>query len=136
MSKKTKTQTASSTKIAHPERKRGAQPGNKNALKHGFYSDQFKQAERRALNDIPMADLTGEIELMRVQMHRCLKAENQVESQLTYEDHLSAMRAFSHAADSITRLGRLQTLLNLQDTEWKEIEKRINAIPLEDQRDS
>lgn len=136
MTKKTKSQSASSTKKTHPERKRGAQPGNKNALKHGFYSDQFKQAERRALNDIPMADLTGEIELMRVQMHRYLKAENQAESQLNYDDHLSAMRAVSQASDSITRLVRLQTLLNLQNADWKEIEERINATPLEDQENS
>ena len=114
-----------------PQRKRGAQPGNRNALKHGFYSDHFKQAERQALSDIPIASLTGEIELMRVQIYRYLKAENQAETQLTYEDHLSAMRAISQASDSLTRLIRLQTLLNLQNTGWQEIEECINAIPLE-----
>jgi hypothetical protein len=35
-------------RVAAPLRKRGAQPGNKNALKHGFYSRYYR---RRELND-------------------------------------------------------------------------------------
>ena len=82
-----------------------------------------------------MNDLSGEIELLRVQIHRYLKAETQVEEQLTYDDRLVAMRAASQAADSLTRLIRLQAHLNLENTEWKEIEDALNALDLEEEDD-
>jgi hypothetical protein len=46
-------------------RKRGGQPGNLNALKHGFYSKQFKKGE--------VLDLEEEIGMMRVVTRRLLK---------------------------------------------------------------
>jgi hypothetical protein len=42
--------TNASTAAAQPgTRKRGGQPGNTNALKHGFYTKNFSLAERRGL---------------------------------------------------------------------------------------
>ena len=35
------------------KRKRGAPRGNRNALKHGFYSAAFKEQERRLLARLP-----------------------------------------------------------------------------------
>ena len=118
------------------KRRRGAQPGNRNALKHGFYSDQFKRAERRALNEVSMADLTEEIKLLRVQIHRYLESENQVAGETDYETRLSALRAVSFAANSIIRLVRLQTFINLQSEDWKKIEDRLNSIPFGDEDDN
>lgn len=56
-------------------RKRGAQQGNKNALKHGFYTRAFSVEERRRLT--AFADelsLTAEITLNRIMIDR-LQAE-------------------------------------------------------------
>ena len=47
-----------------PKRSRGAQPGNTNALKHGFYSERFSQLE---LTDLETA-------LLRVLIHRFVEA--------------------------------------------------------------
>ena len=52
------------------KRKRGAQPGNTNALKHGFYSPRFSPLELRDL-DTALADgLDDEIALLRVTIRR------------------------------------------------------------------
>lgn len=51
--------------------KRGAQPGNLNALKHGFYSKHFQKA---VLQDLEEArDLHEEIAMMRVVTRQLLK---------------------------------------------------------------
>jgi hypothetical protein len=45
------------------KRKRGGQPGNQNARKHGFYSRALKKDERRYLRQIESADdLDPEVE--------------------------------------------------------------------------
>jgi hypothetical protein len=45
---------------------RGGQPGNTNALKHGFYSRRFRDIEFSDLDVITVADLQNEIAMMRV----------------------------------------------------------------------
>jgi hypothetical protein len=46
-------------------KKRGAQPGNTNALQHGFYSRQMHSGEIADLSAIT-PDLNGEIAMLRV----------------------------------------------------------------------
>ena len=53
-------------------RKRGGQPGNLNALKHGFYSKHFQKNELADLEEI--GDLQEEIQMMRVVIRRVLEA--------------------------------------------------------------
>ena len=53
-------------------RKRGGQPGNLNALKHGFYSRQFQKSELTDLEEV--GDLQEEIGMMRVVTRRLLDA--------------------------------------------------------------
>lgn len=93
-------------------KKRGGQPGNHNAFQHGFYSDQFKQAEKLKLAQVQNADLSNEIELVRVQIHRYLEAENVELDRMDFETRLQALRAVSLAAESLTRLIRTQAILN------------------------
>ena len=52
------------------KRKRGGQPGNLNALKHGFYSRQFKDSEILDLEAILADGLDDEIAMLRVTMRR------------------------------------------------------------------
>jgi len=51
-------------------RKRGGQPGNTNALKHGFYTKNFSLAERQGLESIDEIVLADEIALLRVLIRR------------------------------------------------------------------
>ena len=52
------------------KRKRGAQPNNKNALRHGFYANKFTADENSRLDNQQPTDLTAEIALMRVYVDR------------------------------------------------------------------
>ena len=58
-------------KISKKKRKRGGQPGNLNALKHGFYSRLFREPEIADLDTLAMLesvgvdDLRGEVVMMR-----------------------------------------------------------------------
>ncbi len=52
------------------QRRRGGQPGNTNALKHGFYSRNFSLAERRGLQGTEGVVLGDEIGLLRVLIRR------------------------------------------------------------------
>ena len=112
------------------KRKRGAQPGNHNAFRHGFYSDQFKQAERMKLCQIENTDLTDEIEVVRVQILRYLEAETLTGNQIDYETRLQALRTVSLAAESLTRLIRTQVILNTNPLELESDSE--NTPPMED----
>jgi hypothetical protein len=54
-------------------RKRGAQPGNLNALKHGFYSRSFKDIENSDLEAMLAQDLESEIAMLRVVVRRAFE---------------------------------------------------------------
>ncbi len=58
------------------KRNRGAQPGNKNALKHGFYADKFTAAESTKLDSQGETDLKAEIAALRVCIDRLLNEVN------------------------------------------------------------
>jgi len=51
-------------------RPRGAQPGNTNALKHGFYAKHFNQLELSDLETALSGGLDNEIEMLRVAQRR------------------------------------------------------------------
>jgi hypothetical protein len=53
-------------------RRRGAQPGNMNALKHGFYSPRFNRGELTDLEQGIPYNLTDEINMLRVVIRRML----------------------------------------------------------------
>lgn len=54
-------------------RKPGAQPGNKNAEKHGFYSKQFTAEETKRLETTDRHSIESEIDLLRVCIDRLTK---------------------------------------------------------------
>lgn len=58
---------------AKPTRKPGAQPGNKNAEKHGFYSKQFTPEEQTRLEGTERHSIESEIDLLRVCIDRLAK---------------------------------------------------------------
>lgn len=51
-------------------RKSGAQPGNTNAFRHGFYSRRFRQVELEDLMQARVGLLEDEVTLLRVSMRR------------------------------------------------------------------
>ncbi len=92
------------------KRNRGGQPGNVNAMTHGFYSSNFKNAERELLAEIPLDDLSAEIELLRVTNKRFLDALVASRNELDFETQLTALRAVNLSAHSIATLLRAHAL--------------------------
>jgi len=109
-------------------RKRGAQHGNKNSYKHGFYSSQFDRNERQILNQMPYTDLTGEIELVRIANKRFLDALNDLPQPLDVKTQLSVLHAITLSAESINSMIRTQIILAQANGESDEIRAKLMAI--------
>jgi len=88
---------------ASPPRKRGAQPGNRNAMKHGFYSQRLREMEADA-------GLEGVIAMLRDLLRRA--AEQAIDPELNLVNLLKALDTISAAADRLARLLRAQKELD------------------------
>jgi hypothetical protein len=115
--------------------KRGAQPGNNNAFKHGFYSAAFEAEEARLLDGSSIDDLTAEIELIRVMNMRFLESLRSSLEPLDRETQLSALRAVTLSAQAITGLTRLQNLRSSADERSDEIMRQLVSLPDDDPDD-
>jgi hypothetical protein len=93
-----------------PPKRRGAQPGNTNAVRHGFYSAAYKAQERSMLADLPLTDLSAEINLIRITNPRFLQALKASKGELDLQTQLTALRAVNLSAHSIATLLRARAL--------------------------
>lgn len=87
--------------------RRGAQPGNKNALKHGFYSRSFRQIESNDL--LPAADLQliNEINLLRVYIRRLSLIDP-----MDVKEQISILNAISLASDRLATIAHKQYIIS------------------------
>ena len=113
-----------------PHKRRGGQSGNQNALKHGFYSRQFKQQETTDLTRLQPTALQDEILMLRVFMRRIVELSSEA---VTLSDNLEIVRVLSLATLSLTRLIRTQLwITNTTDDEWtKALKQSIQEISKE-----
>jgi len=88
------------------KRRRGAQPGNFNALKHGVYSAQLKSLELVDPHLLMQSDLTHEIAMLRSVMRRALIVSLDYQG---FDDTMRLLNALAFAS------GRLATLLRVQN---------------------
>jgi hypothetical protein len=100
----------------HPEhasdqraRTRGAQPGNLNALKHGFYAKHFRSDELAELAQATAANLNGEIGLTRVAARRVLALLDEAESAV---EKVALLNAISMAAMRVASLLKTKKFLS------------------------
>jgi hypothetical protein len=93
------------TDSSSSSRHRGAQPGNQNALKHGFYAAKFTEADRQDADTFDYTGLVDEVMLLRVFIRRVVEQSSTVTD---VDDTLRILRALSLASASITRLMRVQ----------------------------
>jgi hypothetical protein len=85
-------------------RKRGGQPGNTNAFKHGFYTKNFSPAERKGLQAIQGVVLGDEIALLRVLIRRFAE-------QIQASQGLALFESAQHLAVVSEAMLRLASLL-------------------------
>jgi hypothetical protein len=93
--------------ISPNPRKPGGQPGNHNAIKHGYYARHFRAAEIKDLENITPG-LQDEINMIRVFIRRVVAGADPKASK---EENLEVLRHISFALQSLTRLVRTHLLI-------------------------
>jgi hypothetical protein len=111
-----------------PRKRRGGQPKNQNALKHGFYSTLFKDRERYLLEQMQPADLSAEIELIRVTSARFLESLAASRDPGDFEANLTALRLVNLSAQSIAMLLRVQALSGSLRKDMDEALKTLEEV--------
>jgi hypothetical protein len=102
-------QTTVPASPANPSpRSRGAQAGNHNAIKHGFYARAYHLKENHDLENAQFKGLAQEIQLMRVYIRRMLAVDT---THFTTSESLTLFRTFALAMHSLTRLVRTEKLI-------------------------
>ena len=87
------------------KRKKGGQPGNRNAMKHGFYSRVLSQADILALQQADSVEgLDTEISILRLKLSQLLERD---------PDNLHLML---QASSTLSKLLRVKCQLNPQQT--------------------
>jgi uncharacterized protein YjcR len=82
-------------------KKHGGQPGNKNAFKHGFYSQHYTTDEIKLLDELD-DDILHEIKLLRVITNRIMEM---VRSKITYsEDDRALLNLLNNISANIGSL--------------------------------
>ena len=99
-------------------RRRGAQPNNTNALKHGFYSRQFRQVDLEDLQAVS-SGLTDEITALRVLLRRVLEVIEQQESDP--ETWLGLLKAASTGFRTLGSLLRTEQILTGSHSDMQSI---------------
>ena len=100
-------------------RKSGGQPGNKNAMRHGFYAKRFTADEQKRLDTQDPTDIQSEINLIRVCIDRLTEELNfqtvlirDMFGNSTRDDHyLKQLNTLSIMTQSLSTLSRTQYLI-------------------------
>jgi len=94
------------------DKRRGGQPGNTNAVKHGLYSRRFDPEEIEALSGT-QDGVKDEIEVCRVTLLRILKyLEGVDESKMKPEDYAAVVSLITKNAATVGRLMQVDKALN------------------------
>jgi len=86
--------------------KRGAQPGNLNSFKHGFYSRRFSKEELSDLSNVVNENLENEIALLRIIIRRVFEYADKEAA--TLNDWLMALSTLASSASRLAGLLRTQ----------------------------
>jgi len=100
-------------------RKHGAQPGNKNALRHGFYSKDWSADQKNRLDKQEAIDVLAEIALLRVCIDNLQKeldfaeiSHTDKENNTTRDDHyLRQLNTLGIMTQSLSTLTRTHYLI-------------------------
>jgi hypothetical protein len=115
----------------HSHRKPGGQPGNSNALKHGFYAKSFTKAELQGLEQNVQGEFIDEIELARTNAGRL--AELLVDYRnMTIAEVVSASNALNNYLDTIQSLSRAQRHMYRSQTTLEQALAELAKIPPEE----
>ncbi len=110
--------------------KGGAPRGNKNALKHGFYSHTFSRKELDRLDNDVEGEFRDEEEYLRVMMARVAEsAENTI---LTHAEKLATLRAVSLASMCILNIHRSRKAIFDKQATIDKVWEELKYLPVEE----
>jgi hypothetical protein len=113
-----------------PKRKRGGQPGNRNAFKHGFYSHNFTNDEKNHLSQDILGELQDEEKLLSVIMDRVFTSMQH--EKMDYERDLAGLRTFSLAIRSKAVLQRSRKDIYAKLSSMEQAMQELKDIPPEE----
>jgi hypothetical protein len=113
------------------KRKPGAQPGNGNALRHGFYAKSFTEAEMRRLDKDIEGEFIDEIALARTNASRLAELVKDYKN-MSLADVVSASNALNNYLDRIQSLSRAQRFMYRNQTTLEQALEELARIPVEE----
>lgn len=110
------------TKAKTTARRQGGQPGNKNALRHGFYAKRFTTEEKQRLEGQDATDVQAEISLLRVCIDKLydqlyfepeyLKDKDGIITNIRDDHYIKQLNTLAIMSQSIATLTRTQHLIH------------------------
>jgi hypothetical protein len=113
------------------KRKRGGQPGNSNALRHGFFSRSFTRAELHDLDENVKGEFVDEIALARVNASHLAELLKDYKN-ISLDDYVSASNALNNYLDRIQSLSRAQRFMYRNQTTLEQALAELADIPPEE----
>lgn len=107
------------------KRKRGAQPGNLNAFKHGFYSKLFEPLDREDIENLLSMDLDEEIVMLRNATQQTFSLANQVDD---IDQAIKVLGALGLASIRTSRLLKSQKEIGNGDNALSAVSNAINEV--------
>lgn len=107
------------------KRKQGAQPGNLNAFKHGFYSKLFEPLDREDIEDLLSMDLEEEIVMLRKATQHTFGLAYQVDD---IDQAIKVLGALGLASIRTSRLLKSQKEIGNGDQALAEIRDAIKEV--------
>jgi hypothetical protein len=107
------------------KRKRGAQPGNLNAFKHGFYSKLFEPLDREDIENLLSMDLEEEIVMLRKATQHTFGLAYQVDD---IDQAIKVLGALGLASIRTSRLLKSQKEIGNGDQALAEIRDAIKEV--------
>jgi hypothetical protein len=113
------------------KRKPGAQPGNGNALRHGFYAKSFTEAEMRRLDKDIEGEFIDEIALARTNASRLAELLKDYKN-MSLADIVSVSNALNNYLDRIQSLSRAQRFMYRNQTTLEQALEELARIPVDE----
>jgi hypothetical protein len=107
------------------KRKQGAQPGNLNAFKHGFYSKLFEPLDREDIENLLSMDLEEEIVMLRKATQHTFGLAYQVDD---IDQAIKVLGALGLASIRTSRLLKSQKEIGNGDQALAEIRDAIKEV--------
>jgi hypothetical protein len=106
-----------------PPKKRGAQPANTNALKHGVYSRHYTPEELLALDKDVAGSLKDELEILRLSIFDAAESVlKEPEDSLSFHDNVTALRTITVA------VARLENIIQVRMTVFGDPDQREKQV--------